>query len=224
MRALAIVFSLLLVSVGCGGDDGGGESEPEVVVEKDTGGVRTPSIECSKTFSCDFGEVCIEHVCQIPAGYSPADVAFDFAKEDKCQASQTYGQEVALSDFHGSVVILYFAITPCDACYADSQEYEGVVDQMEFKGFVGEVKMISVLLPNASSQLPKFEGNLKTPVLLDDTETGIADHYGASKDTVVLISKGGYVAQTWPKLEMRGGGTDDKVLKDKIIELIEADY
>ena len=224
MRAMAVVFSLLLAFAGCGGDDGGEEAEPDVVVKKDTGGGGTSSIECSKTFSCDFGEVCVEHVCQIPEGYGPADIAFDFKKKDECQASETYGQEVALSDFHGSVVLLYFAITPCDACEADSQVYEGLVDGMEYKGYVGMTKMISVLLPNTSSQLPAFEGNLKYPVLLDDTETGIADHYQAGKDTVVLISKGGYVAHSWPKLEVRGGGTDKPVLNEALIKLVEADY
>lgn len=221
MRLHGWLVMLLAAGLWCAcdsGGDGGEEGEPDLVEQADEGG-GGPNIQCSKTSSCPWGQSCQNHQCVIPEGQNPAKTAFDFEKLDECPGSPTSGQTVALSDFHGSVILLYFSTTTCDACKADVQVYEGMVQQLEAKGFVGAGKMMTVILPMSASALPDFAGPLETPVVVDDTTTGIADHYSAGKDTVVLIDKAGYIRESFPKLEVRGAAADKSMLNQLLTEM-----
>jgi len=217
-RVLCVLLGLLVL--GC--DSGSGEPGEDVAsgepdVKQGTGPV-TP--ECTKTTVCEWGELCIENTCQVPDGAGGAP-AYDFSAQDQCQGSKTYQQMVTLSDCHGSVVLLYFATSTCAACIADVKVYESMIKQLEYKGYVGKAKMITVLLPFSGSAIADFAQGLQFPVLLDDTTIGIADHYGASKDTVVLIDGAGYVREKWLTLEVRGGAKDKSLLSGKLTELVE---
>jgi len=103
---------------------------------------------------------------------------------------------------------------------ADVAVYEGLVDQMEYKGFVGMTKMVSVLLPMSASQLNTFSGKAHHPIVVDTVDMGIADHYAASKDTVVLVDGAGYVRYRWPVLQVRGAEKDKPMLSEKLVELV----
>jgi peroxiredoxin len=221
MRGTSTTWLAILVVGGVGlvaCDSGGGSGEEDVGGGTVDVGTVAP-IACSKTTSCLWGESCQSHDCVIPKGANPADVAYDFVKKDETPNSPTYGKEIALSDFHGSVILLYFATSTCDACKADVQVYEGLIEQVEFKGFVGMAKMMTVLLPMSASALPDFVAPLSSPVVVDDVDTGIADHYKGSKDTVVLIDKAGYVRETYPSLEVRGGAKDKSALTQTLLDM-----
>lgn len=191
------------------------------VVAEDTSGPK--KFPCNFTRDCHWSEACVEKSCQIPEGFNPAKTAFEFTKVDECPGSETYKQDVVLKGFHGSVILLYFATSSCAACVADVQVYEALVDQMEYKGFVDAVKMVTVLLPMSGGAIADFTMDLHSPVVLDDVETGIADAYKASKDTVVLINRAGYPVKTWPSIEVRGQGAaaGKAELTEKLMELAQ---
>jgi peroxiredoxin len=220
MRATLVAVVLMAFAAGCGGSDDEESDGKTADAAVDPGNGTTPTIQCSKTATCDWGEQCVDHLCVTPDP-PPGSLAFDFAAKDECPGSSTYGEQIALSDFHGRVVLLYFSSTTCDACKADVKEYEALVGQMEGKGFVGMAKMITVVLPMQASALPEFVAPLQQPVVVDETGIGIADHYGAAKDTVVLVDGAGYVRQKWPKLEMRPApGKDKPKIEKAMIDLI----
>jgi peroxiredoxin len=217
-RYSLVVLGLLVL--GCDGG-GGGAGEDVAAGEPETNqGTGPVTPECTKNTVCEWGELCIEKSCQVPEGAGGAP-AYDFSAQDQCPGSKSYQQMVTLSDCHGSVVLLYFATSTCAACIADVKVYENMVKQLEYKGYVGKAKMITVLLPFSGSAIADFAQGLQFPVVLDDTTIGIADHYGASKDTVVLIDGAGYVREKWPTLEVRGGAKDKTLLSGKLTELVE---
>ncbi len=217
-RILCVVLGLLVI--GC--DSGSGETAADVTSgEPDTKqGTGPVTPECTKNTVCEWGELCIEKTCQVPEGAGGAP-AYDFSAQDQCPGSESYQQMVTLSESHGSVVLLYFATSTCAACIADVKVYENMIKQLEYKGYVGKATMITVLLPFSGSAIADFSQGLQFPVLLDDTTIGIADHYGASKDTVVLIDGAGYVREKWATLEVRGGAKDKTLLSGKLTELVE---
>lgn len=175
---------------------------------------------CTTTQACNWGEVCMDSHCVVPENVSLGKLAYDFTAQDQCPGSETYKQDVALSDYHGSVILLYFATTGCDACKADVQVYEAIIQQMKYKGFIG-ISMITVILPYSAQQITEFTAPLHSPVVVDNPDIAIADHYGATKDYVFLIDRAGYVRKTYPSLEVRPGMTSDrKKLSQEIIELL----
>jgi hypothetical protein len=191
------------------------------VLEEDTSGEQ--QFSCNFTRDCHWGEACIAKTCQIPEGYNPAKTAFEFSKIDECPGSPTHKQEIILRAGHGKVTLLYFATSTCGACVADVQVYEAMVDQMEYKGFIDAIQMITILLPLSGGALADFAKDIHSPVLLDDVETGIADAYQAGKDTVVLINKAGYPAYSWPSIEVRGqsAAVGKAMLNEKLMELAQ---
>lgn len=217
MRRILVLAWILGIALSC--NDGGGGNDS---LAKDAG-TWTPEEsnlpECTKTKTCEWGKWCKGKVCVRPEGMNKGP-AFDFTAQDQCPTSKTYGKEISLSDWHGSVVLLYFAITTCDACKADVREYESIVKQMEYKGFVGMASMITVILPMSASALAEFSDGLQFPVVVDSPDVGIASHYQASKDTVVLIDGAGYVRYSWPHLEVRGSAADRPKLNEKLAELV----
>jgi hypothetical protein len=220
--ALAVLAFVFLA--GCGGEEGeesqGGE---DVVTVADTGGGGQPATpQCTKTSTCEWGEACIEKSCQIPRGNESKAPAYDFSLKDENSTSASYQQMVTLTEFHGSAVLLYFATSSCAACVADVKVFEGMVAQIEYKGFKGAVKMVAILLPFSGSAIADFTSGIVTPVVLDETGVGVADHYGAGKDSVVLIDAAGYVRYNWPGgLEVRGAAPDKTELNDALIELAQ---
>lgn len=221
---VALVVLGLVLPAGCGGEEGeeapGGE---DIVAAADTGGGGQPATpQCTKTSACAWGEACIEKSCEIPRGNESKAPAFDFSLKDENSGSASFQQMITLSEFHGSAVLLYFATSSCAACVADVKVFEGMVAQIEYKGFKGAVKMVAILLPMSGSAIADFTAGLKTPVVLDETGVGVADHYGASKDSVVLIDAAGYVRYNWPGgLEVRGAAPDKTELNEALIELAQ---
>jgi len=217
MKKLLSVLVVLLFVFGC--DSGEDEQTPDDKQVEDVQDKKPPAtVQCTKHSTCEWGELCIEKSCQSP-WEEPKATAYDFTRMDECATSKTYQQQISLSDNHGSVTLLYFSTTACAACVADVREYEGIVSQLEAKGFVGLGKMITVILPMSASAMANFSDNLKFPVVVDDNEVGIADHYGANKDTVVLVDGAGYLRETWPSLDVRGGATDRGMLTEKLMEM-----
>jgi len=213
--SLAAVFAVIAVSCDSGG--GSGEDQEDLVAVDE--GSEPQSIACSKTSTCEWGNSCQKHKCVVPDGQNPGKAAYDFVRKDECDGSPTAGQDIALSDYHGKVILLYFATSTCDACKADVKVYEGLIDQLEFKGFVGMAAMITVMLPMSASALPAFAAPLHTPVVVDDDNVAIAVHYKAAKDTVVLIDKAGYIRETYPSLEVRGAAPDKAGLTELLTQM-----
>lgn len=215
MKTLAKMLLVLLLALGCDSGDGEDESlgpdDPVDVTKKE----EPTTVECTKHSVCEYGELCIAKSCQVPEG-SPAATAYDFTRVDECPTSPTLQQEITLSEHHGQIVLLYFATTSCDACVADAREFESIMSQVEAKGF-SPAYMITVILPMGGSAMAAFATGLKFPVVLDDGQVAIADHYKAGKDTVVLIDAAGYVRHFWPTLEVRGGAKDRSMLVETVM-------
>jgi len=222
-KAAVAILGLVLLG-GCGGEEEEGGAE-DIAVQADTGGGggQQPSTpQCTKTTTCEWGEACIEKTCQVPRGNESKAPAYDFSLPDENATSTTYQQMVTLTEFHGSAVLLYFATSSCAACVADVKVFEGMVAQIEYKGFKGAVRMVAILLPFSGSAIADFTNGIVTPVVIDQTDVGVADHYGASKDSVVLIDAAGYVRYNWPGgLEVRGAAPDKTTLNDALLELAQ---
>ena len=212
--SLAAMLAVCVVAFGC--DSGSGEAgneEDTFSAEADAEG--TGAVQCTKNSTCGWGEACIDHVCEVPDG-APAAPTKDFTVVDQCPGSETFEEEISLSDYHGTVIMLYFATTTCAACVADVKVYQNMIEQMEAKGFNGLVNLITVILPYGATAMGEFTQGLTRPVVVDTTELGIAATYGAGKDAVVLIDHAGYVAESWPGLNVRGGATDKSMLNETL--------
>jgi hypothetical protein len=217
MKHVTILISLLIFLVAsC--DSGGGDSNE---VEQPTGPPTTKkeSAECTKTAHCVWGEWCTNNKCAVPG--EAVNLAKDFTVQDHCPGSQTYQQNISLSDNLGKVTLLYFATTTCAACIADVKEYESMLKQLEYKGFTNSATMTTVILPFGGSDMAGFTNGLQFPVVLDEAGVGIADYFGAGKDAVVLLDGAGYIRATWPSMEMRGSAKDKPVLNDALTELVQ---
>ncbi len=217
---IAVILSGALAVSGCdagSGDSGGGEDS--VVPEADAEG--TAAVQCTKTATCTWGEACIGHACAVPEG-APMAPAKDFTTTDQCPGSETFEQDITLSDYHGTVIMLYFATTGCAACVADVKVYQNMIEQMEAKGFTGLVSLITVILPYGAATMDAFTQGLTHPVVVDTAELGIGATYGAGKDAVVLIDHAGYVVESWPGLEVRGGAKDKSMLNETLGALANA--
>ena len=214
---LATILAVALAAPGCdsgSGGDGEPGGEDTVAPEQDASG--TGAVQCTKTATCEWGEACVDHACAIPDG-APMAPAKDFTAVDQCPGSETFEQEVTLSDLHGSVVLLYFATTGCAACVADAKVYQNMIEQMEAKGFTNLVSMITVILPYGAATMADFTQGLTRPVVVDTDILGIGTAYGANKDTIVLIDHAGYVAESWAGgLDVRGGATDKSMLNETL--------
>jgi peroxiredoxin len=181
---------------------------------------QTQTVGCTKTAHCDWGEWCVNKQCAAPG--DALGLAPDFTTTDLCPESQTYQQDISLSDNQGKVTLLYFATTTCAACVADVKVYESMIKQLEYKGFTNAATMITVILPYGGSDMAGFTAGIQYPVVLDEDGLGIAAAYGASKDTVVLLDAAGYERANWPTLEVRGNTPKDKtVLNDALVELVQ---
>ncbi|MFH1533147.1 MAG: redoxin domain-containing protein [Pseudomonadota bacterium] len=217
---LAVILAAALAMTGCdSGSGSGGGAEDLLSGEPDTGG--TAAVQCTKTATCAWGEACVDHACAIPEG-APLAPAKDFSVVDQCPGSETFEEEIALSDYHGTVIMLYFATTGCAACVADVKVYQNMIEQMEAKGFTGLVSLITVILPNGAATMADFTQGLTHPVVVDTMDLGIAATYGAGKDAVVLIDHAGYVVQSWPGLDVRGGAKDKSMLNETLGALAAA--
>jgi thiol-disulfide isomerase/thioredoxin len=218
-RYIALGLACFLFSCDMGDSESEGEEQESKTTGETKTGTETP--QCTKHTTCEYGELCLEKKCQVPEG-APSSTAYDFTRTDECPGSKTYTQNVTLSDSHGKVVLLYFATSGCAACQADVKVYQGLVSQLDSKGFLGMGMLITVLLPGSAGEIAAFTSGLIYPVVVDDFDVGIADHYGAAKDTLVLIDGAGYVVESWPAgLEVRGQGgeTDKDMLLQKMMEL-----
>jgi hypothetical protein len=85
---------------------------------------QTQTVGCTKTAHCDWGEWCVNKQCAAPG--DALGLAPDFTTTDLCPESQTYQQDISLSDNQGKVTLLYFATTTCAACVADVKVYESI--------------------------------------------------------------------------------------------------
>jgi hypothetical protein len=213
------MIAALILTLPLAACDGGGGEESNANPEED---VYVPpkqeQPQCTTHTACDYGELCVNKQCAIPEGTNAAP-AYDFAAIDQNPTSATSQQEVSLSGMHGKAVLLNFSSTTCAACVADAAVYESMVKQLEYKGVVNAVAMITVVLPNGASKLTELCDGLQFPVVVDNSSLGVADHYKAGKDTLVLIDGAGYVRENWPSLEVRGGAKDKSLLNEKLIEL-----
>ncbi len=209
---LAAAFAVTGCDSGSGGGPGGG-GEDTLAGEPDAEG--TGAVQCTKHATCSWGEVCIGHACVVPEG-APMAPTKDFTVVDQCPGSETFEQEIALSDYHGTVIMLYFATTTCAACVADVKVYQNMIKQLEGKGFSGLVSLITVILPYGATAMADFTQGLTHPVVVDTADLGIAATYGAGKDAVILIDHAGYVAQSWPGLDVRGGAKDKSMLNETL--------
>jgi len=218
---LAVFLAAALAMTGCdSGGGGGGVGSGDILAEKpDAEG--SAAVQCTKTATCAWGEACVDHACAIPEGAPPAPAEV-FTAVDQCPGSETFEEEVALSDLHGTVIMLYFATTGCAACVADVKVYQNMCEQMEAKGFTGLVSLITVILPYGAATMADFTQGLTHPVVVDTAELGIADAYAASKDTVILIDHAGYVAETWLGLDVRGPAADKGMLNETLGALANA--
>jgi peroxiredoxin len=212
-----LAFTLLC---GCDSGSGSGPDDDDGTPDSKTQEPETPAtVQCTKTATCEWGEWCTEKKCTVPEG--AGNTAFDFTRTDESPGSATYKQQVTLSDNHGKVILLYFSTTTCAACVADVKVYESMIKQLEFKGFVNAATMITVILPMGGSAMADFTSGLQFPVVLDEVGVGIAQHYSAGKDTVVLIDGAGYVRASWPSLEVRGAAKDKSTLNETLTELVQ---
>ncbi len=124
------------------------------------------------------------------------------------------GGEIALSDFKGKRVVLYFY--PKDStpgCTQESCDFRDALPALKKKGAVVlGVSKDSV----ASHQKFKAKQNLNFP-LLADTDTRVMQAYGAWGEktlygkkmigcirTTVLIGKDGKIERIWPKVKVAG--------------------
>ena len=214
---LVAVFSVPACDSGTGGTTSGGEDL--LPVEADAAG--TGAVQCTKTATCAWGEACIDHVCAVPEG-APAAPAKDFTAVDQCPGSETFEEELTLSELHGTVIMLYFATTGCAACVADVKVYQNMIEQMEAKGFNGLVSLVTVILPYGAATMADFTQGLTHPVVVDTVDLGIAETYGAGKDAIVLIDHAGYVVESWPGLEVRGAAKDKSMLNETLGALANA--
>jgi len=216
---LAVILAAAFATTGCDSGSGGGGGEDILAGEPDAEG--TAAVQCTKTVTCVWGEACVDHACAIPEG-APMAPAKDFTVVDQCPGSETFEEEITLSDYHGTVIMLYFATTSCAACVADVKVYQNMIEQMEAKGFTGLVSLITVILPYGAATMADFTQGLTRPVVVDTTDLGIAATYGASKDAVVLIDHAGYVVESWPGLDVRGGAKDKSMLNETLGALANA--
>lgn len=216
---LAVILAAALAMTGCdaGGAGGGGGDTP--VGEADAEG--TAAVQCTKHATCAWGEACADHTCAVPEG-APMAPTKDFTAVDQCPGSETFEQDITLSDYHGTVIMLYFATTGCAACVADVKVYQNMIQQMEAKGFNGLVSLITVILPYGAATMAEFTQGLTHPVVVDTVDLGVAATYGAGKDAVVLIDHAGYVVESWPGLEVRGGAKDKSMLNETLGALANA--
>lgn len=215
-RLIICISALFLMIAGC---DGGGGDNGEL--DEPTGPApvtKKESAQCTKTSHCEWGEWCTEKQCSVPG--EAGNPAMDFTVEDRCPGSQSYQQDITLSDNLGKVTLLYFATTTCAACIADVKEYESMIKQLEYKGFTNAATMTTVILPSGGSDMAGFTAGLQFPVVLDEASIGIANYFNAGKDTVVLLDGAGYIRATWPTMDVRGSAKDKPVLNEALTELV----
>ncbi len=216
-RLIICLSALFLIFAGC--DSGGSESDE---LEQPTGpppATKKESAQCTKTAHCVWGEWCTETKCEVPG--EPEKLAKDFTVQDRCPGSQTYQQNITLSDNLGKITLLYFATTTCASCIADVKEYESMLKQLEYKGFTNAATMTTVILQYGGQDMAGFTAGLQYPVVLDEAGVGIAEFYNAGKDTVVLLDGAGYVRATWPTMQVRGSAKDKPVLNEALTELVQ---
>ncbi len=217
---IASILAAALAITGCdaGGAEGGGGPDTPAGGDDAAG---TAAVQCTKHATCVWGEACVDHVCAVPEG-APMAPTRDFSVVDQCPGSETFEEEITLSDYHGTVIMLYFATTGCAACVADVKVYQNMVEQMEAKGFKGLVTLITVILPYGAATMADFTQGLTHPVVVDTVDLGIAETYGAGKDAIVLIDHAGYVVESWPGLEVRGAAKDKSMLNETLGALANA--
>ncbi len=87
------------------------------------------------------------------------------------------GQDVALADFRGKVVMLNFWATWCAPCVAEMPSMQNLRTKLKDRGF--EIIAVNVDPPGARSEVEKFvaKNNIEFPVLLDP-QLQISQKYG----------------------------------------------
>jgi len=123
------------------------------------------------------------------------------------------GQQVRLSDYQGSVVLIDFWSTTCDPCMIEMPHLVDLYKQNKDRGFV--VLAISADGPESRAQVSSVvrAKEMTFPVLLDE-ETVVTARYNPKRELpfTVLIGKDGSI------MHKRGGYTagDEKTLSAEV--------
>lgn len=194
----------------------------------DTGSWRPPKVDlpqnpawpsCTRSLECRWGETCdgtdLECVGTVPVGKVKA--ATDFTLPDLNEHSQTFGNDVSLSDQHGLVTVIYFGLSTCPVCWQQVMRLQWMLEEL---ASAGTPNATALVIDHASGDGLVWEMARYTrlPILQDPPARTVWNQYGALKDTFVVVDPSGFVQATWPVLRILDTDQDFNALRQAILD------
>lgn len=140
----------------------------------------------------------------------------DFALTDRNPSSDTFGDQVALSDASGQARVVYFASATCGVCKSHVSALDAITKQQGWT----DVQVLVVNLPPYVEYVNDLAELTDLPVLQDTEDADVATAYGAAKWYLYFVDANGELDHLYYELDL--AGDDQQRFVDEVNALREA--